>query len=220
MRKPLISSVLTPSLVALAISVGAIGNAFAKGPATQVMVGVDASEWSSLTLPDPPNIFPVEGSGQLQGEFTIVTRDGIEIGLRATDRTDGLLVATGKRKGVYMATTGYDNPPTNSRAEWNYDIHVDLRGSDTELGDYDLTLTQNFVPKLFGSAGPSDVAFSDALPGLFAQATLYQQSWNPTFFNDTFDVNAEGAYNLKLTLKPKAGGPPLTAHIKVIVSAP
>jgi len=214
----LLSSMMATFIITFSIFVP-LSTAFAQGIGT-VEVGADASEWSSATVLSPPTIFPVGGSGQLNGEFTIVQRDGVEIGLRATDRTDGLLTATGKRKGVYMASTGFDNPPTNTRAEWNYDIHIDLRGSGTALGDYDLTLIQTFVRKLGGSAGPFDLTFSDAFPGLLAQATLYQQSFNPVFFNDTFDVNAEGTYNLVLTLKPKAGGPPLKAHIQVIVSAP
>lgn len=207
--------------IALAISLSLMGTAIAQGKGTVVVVGENASEWSSLTPFIPGLTFPVGGSGQLNGEFTIVQRDGIEIGLRATDRTDGLLTATGKKKGIYVASTGYDNPPDNTRAEWNYDIHVDLRGTGTELGDYHLTLTQTFVPKLFGSAGPLDVTLPGIIPSVLVDTvTLYQQSWNPVFFSDTFDVNAEGTYNLKLTLKPKAGGPPLIAHIQVIVSAP
>ncbi len=193
------------------------GTAFAQGRGPVVFVGVDASEWSSDTDDTPP-LFPVGGGGQLNGEFTIVELDGIEIGLRATDRVDGLLTATGVRKGVYMASTGFDTG-TNDRAEWNYDIHVDLRDTGTVLSDYDLTLTQNFVPKLGGSAGPLDLTFSE-ITDMFAQAILYQQSFNPVFFNDTFDVFAEGTYNLNLTLQPKAGGPPLVALIQVIVSAP
>lgn len=203
--------------IALAIALGATGTAFAQGTGT-VMVGVDASEWTSATALDIPNgIFPVGGAGQLNGEFTIVTRDGIEIGLRATDRVDGLLTATGNRKGFYMAFTGFDTGTIN-RAEWNYDIHVDLRGTGTVLSDYNLTLNQTFVNKLSGSAGPFDLTFPDIIPGVLDDAVLYQQSFNPVFFNDTFDVFAEGTYNLVLTLSPKAAGPPLKAHIQVVVS--
>lgn len=205
--------------IALAIALGTTGTAFAQGTGTEVMVGVDASEWTSDTVLDiPGGIFPVGGGGQLNGEFTIVTRDGSEIGLRATDRVDGLLTATGMRKGFYTASTGYDTGTTN-RAEWNYDIHVDLRGTGTELSDYDLTLNQTFVNKLLGSAGPFDLTFPDFTFGVLDNAVLYQLSFNPVFFNDTFDVFAEDTYDLVLTLSPKAGGPPLKAHIQVIVSA-
>ena len=115
-----------------------------------------------------------------------------------------------------MAPTGYDTGTTD-RAEWNYDWHVDLRNTMKTLSDYDLTLHQTFSPKLNGSAGPLDLKFPEIIPGLLDNAVLYQSSQNPVFFNDTFDVHAEGTYNLMLKLKPKAGGPPLIAHIQVIV---
>ena len=133
-------------LVVLAVSIGMMGNAFAQGPGTTVTVGADATQWFSDAA-NPPGYFPVGGAGQLNGEFVIVERGGIQIGLRATDRKDGLLTVSGKRKGVYMAFTGLDMGEAG-RAEWNYDWHVDLRGTGTVLSDYDLTLTQTFSPKL------------------------------------------------------------------------
>ena len=139
--------------------------------------------------------------------------------MRATNRVDGLLIPTGKNKGTYAAPTGFDTG-TVDRAEWNYDIHVDLRGTGTILGEYDLTLGQTFISKLSGSAGPFDLTFPDIIPGVLDGALLYQLSFNPVFFNDTFDVLREGTYNLTLTLQPKGGGAPLIAHIQVVVSDP
>ena len=156
----------------LAILLSAAGTAYAQGKNT-VTVGVLASEWSSATVADAASgIFPVGGSGQLNGEFVIVMRDGMEIGFRATDRTDGLLTPTGKRKGIYEASTGYDSGTMN-RAEWNYDIHVDLRGTGTVLSDYDLKLNQTFINKLNGSAGPFDLTFPELTAGLLDNAVLY-----------------------------------------------
>lgn len=203
-----------------AFLLSAFGQAMANGKGAEVIVGEMVTEWDSATVLDPGNgIFPVGGAGQLNGEFTIAQRGMVQIGLRATDRTDGLLEASGTRKGEYHAATGYDTGTIN-RAEWNYDFHVDLRGSDTTLSDYDLTLTQTFTPKLLGSAGPLDLTFPDITLGLLDNAVLYQNSFNPVFFNDVFDVFAEGTYNISLMLKPKNGGPPLIAHIKVVVSNP
>ena len=87
--------------VCLALALGITGNAFAKGNDLTVTVGADVTEWDSATVEVPGVIIPVGGSGQLQGNFTIVDRaDGVQIGLRATDRTDGLLPpATGNKKG-------------------------------------------------------------------------------------------------------------------------
>lgn len=180
------------------------------------LVGAPASQWFSDTPIPGAGYFPVGGSGQLNGEFVIVQRDGIEIGLRITDRKDGLLTVSGKSKGTYHAPTGLDQG--EARAEWNYDIHVDLRGTDTTLADYQLTLTQTFTPKLAGSANPLDPTFPEATGDLFDNAVLFQQSWNPVFFNDEFDPFAEGTYNLVLKLHPKGGGSPLIAQTKVIVS--
>jgi hypothetical protein len=71
---------------------------------------------------DPRHNYSYRRRGQLNGNFTIVDSDnGAQIGLRASDRTDGLLPpATGKNKGTYLASTGF-NGATNNRAEWNYD---------------------------------------------------------------------------------------------------
>lgn len=202
---------------AFAILLAASGTTFAQGTGTVAVVGAEASVWDSTVMLDPGNgIFPIGGGGQLNGEFTLVERDGIQIGLRATDRTDGLLTASGKRMGVYNAATGFDTG-TVDLAEWNYDWHVDLRGTGTVLGDYNLTLAQTFAPKLNGSAGPLDLSFPNIVGGLLDNAVLYQSSQNPVFFNNTFDPNAEATYHLMLKLQPKNGGPPLIAQIRVIV---
>jgi hypothetical protein len=184
----------------------------------QVTVGAMVTEWDSATPLNPAlGIYPIRGAGQINGEFVIAERDGIQIGLRITDRTDGLLEASGKRTGTYRASTGYDTG-TLDRAEWNYDWHVDLRYSGTTLADYDLTLTQTFTPKLNGSAGPLDLKFPDLLNSLLDNAVLYQSSQNPVFFNDSFDVDKEGTYHLMLKLQPRNGGPPLIAQVKVVVA--
>jgi hypothetical protein len=206
-RTPAIAGFLT---LILATRLFAAGN--------DVTIGTVVTEWSSATLLDAVNgIYPVGGSGQLNGEFVVVERDGVQIGLRATDRTDGLLVVSGVRTGTYQAATGYD-PGTLNRAEWNYDIHLDLRGTGKTLADYTFTLTQTFAPKLNGSAGPLDLKFPDMFEDLLDNAVLYQLSLNPVFFNDSFDVDREGTYHLMLKMQPLTGGPPLIAQIRVVVT--
>ncbi|MEP4146658.1 MAG: hypothetical protein ABJL54_05510, partial [Halioglobus sp.] len=162
------------------------GNAVAGKDSTEV--GAHASEWDSNTTPGD-GIFPVGGSGQLNGEFVIVERDGIQMGLRATDRKDGLLdpvSRSGSKTGVYIACTGEDQGET-SRAEWNYDLHLDLRDTDTTLADYRFTLTQTFADSLYGSTEALDLSFPEWMGGMLNTATLYQQSWNPNFGTETFD---------------------------------
>lgn len=62
-------------------------NAKSLGPIT---VGADASIWDS-NLEENPNagIYPVGGSGQINGEFTIAERNGVQIGLRIQERFEG-----------------------------------------------------------------------------------------------------------------------------------
>lgn len=56
------------------------------------------------------------GSGIPNGEWVVASNQGVELGLRTTDRTDGLLDVSGtngNRIGVYNASTGFDGTTTN-----------------------------------------------------------------------------------------------------------
>lgn len=183
----------------------------------RMTIDTPASEWSSDTAADPgAGIYPVGGSGQLNGEFVTAERNGIQLGLRATDRTDGLLDVSGKKVGEYTAATGFDGSTTN-RAEWNYDVHLDLRDArgvarGTTLADYTLTMTHDIAADM---DNPFDLTFG--VPQL-DNAVLLQHSFNPMFFNSTFDPTVEDTYRLSVTLTPVTfHGPPLTATILVHV---
>ncbi len=192
----------------------------AKGGAANTTVGANVSVWdSNFDDPDPADgIQAIGGDGQVNGEFTIAERDDIQIALRAQQRFEGTLEVSGKKVGVYEAETGQTGPVSDNLATWNYDWHVDLRGTGTTLADYDLTLhVTNVANEIFGSKSPIDLTFGSSV---YDDVVLYQQSWNPGFGNDTFDPNEEGTYNLRLRLSPKAGGPPLSVKIQVIVTDP
>lgn len=189
-------------------------NAKSLGPVT---VGTDASEWDSETEADEENgIYPIGGGGQVNGEFTIAERNGVQIGLRAQKRFVGTIEASGDRVGVYESTTGFSS---GTRAVWNYDWHVDLRGAKGRLagktlGDYDLTLETNIADELFGADIPMDLTF-----GSLENGVLYQGSWNPDFGNDTFDPTVEDTYTFRLILTPKTfRGAPLAVQIRVNVT--
>lgn len=171
------------------------------------------------------------GDGISNGEWFTAEVQGVVIGLRATDRTDGLLDVTGgngNRIGVYEASTGLDGTTTD-RAEWNYEWSVDLSGAkgnaeSRTISDYDLVLEQDYTTEsLFGLLGSDPVQLPmplvcdvDAV-----STTLCQQSWNPTFGNSDFDVDAAATYNLRLVLTPSTfNGPPLAVAIKVNVTDP
>jgi hypothetical protein len=181
---------------------------------------VDVSVWDSeLTGPD---LMPIGGSGQVNGEFVTAERLGIQIGLRASERFVGPLDAAPSANGqvgVYNASTGTSD--TLGRATWNYDWHVDLRGAHgvaagTTLDDYTLTLETDMFESQFGFPEPIDLTFGGALPdGL----VLYQQSFNPVFGDTDFDPLVAGTYNLRLVLTPTTfNGPALAVAIQVVVS--
>lgn len=189
------------------------------GALGKVTVGTDVTEWDSGTTTDPANgIYPIGGTGQLNGEFTVAERNGIQIGLRAQERFEGTIEASGNRTGVYEAETGFSS---GTRATWNYDWHLDLRGAegryaDKTLGDYDLTLETDIASSLFENDIPMDLTF-----GSLDNGVLYQGSWNPDFGNDVFDPTVEGTYHFRLVLTPSTfNGPPLAVAIEINVSDP
>ena len=212
-------------VITLALGMFSIGTVVAKGPASgpgHVMVGVDASVWDS-DLPPGPGLLPIGGGGQINGEFTIAERNGIQIGIRAQKRFVGLLEASPNNNGkvgIYEAAIGFSDP--QERATWNYDWHVDLRDAfgvavGTTLADYDLTLeTDISSTTLFGLPLPLDLTFGGFIPGT---TVLYQSSQNPKFGNPPFNSLAPGTYNFTLVLTPKTfNGPPLKATMQVNVN--
>ncbi len=212
---------------------GSIKSAHAAKPASgpgHVLIGVDASIWDS-TVPLGDGLIPIGGGGQLNGEFTIAERYGIQIGLRAQERFVGTLMTVPNNDnhvGVYEAAGGFSgnsfsgDAMDKERATWNYDWHVDLRDAfgvarGTTLGDYDLTLeTDIAATTLFGFMLPLDLTFGGFIPD---DTILFQSSQNPDFGNPPFDAEAAGTYTFTLVLTPITfKGPPLSVSIQVNVS--
>lgn len=202
--------------MAAAITLGAMAPAMANGAKSMGKTTLDTTVTADQA--DEMNY----GDGIPNGEWVTAEVQGVVIGLRATDRTDGLLDVTGTkgdRVGVYDAATGFDG--TTNRAEWNYEWSVDLEGAvgnaaGTTLEDYSLALEQDFVPAF----GTFDLPMPDVCDA--ASATLCQQSWNPTFGDAEsfgYDVNFPATYNLRLVLTPETfNGPPLAVAIQVNVT--
>ena len=221
--------IVTMAIVA-GLTVGLEGIVMADQPTVpqsgpgKVSIGVDASEWSSDTA-SGPGIFPIGGSGQINGEFTIAERNGIQIGLRAQQRFVGPLDATptkNRKVGIYEAATGFSDE--NDRATWNYDWHVDLReargvAAGKTLVDYDLTLETDIADlTVFGFSLPLDLTFGGFIPD---DTVLYQSSQNPKFGNPPFDATAQDTYHFRLILTPATfNGPPLAVAIQVNVTNP
>ena len=213
-------------MVGLVLTLASVGAATAAGTASgpgEVSVGVEVSVWDSGLAVDPPaGIFPIDGSGQINGEFTTAQRYGIEIGLRAQKRFEGTLAATpdaNGKVGIYEAPAGIGELP--DLATWNFDWHVNLRNAQgvaagKSLGDYDLTLETDMFASFFGFVVPVDFTFGGLVPG---NAVLYQSSQNPAFGNVDFVPTISGTYNLRLVLTPKTfNGPPLAVSIQVNAS--
>ena len=204
---------------------GSIKSAHAAKPASgpgHVLIGLDASTWTS-GAPVGPGLIPIGGAGQVNGEFAIAERYGIQIGLRAQERFVGPLMAVpnnNNKVAVYEATGGFSD--VQERATWNYDWHVDLRDAfgvarGTTLGDYDLTLeTDIATTSLFGFELPLDLTFGGFVPD---DTILFQSSQNPKFGNPPFDAEAAGTYTFTLVLTPTSfKGPSLRVSIQVNVN--
>lgn len=219
------------ALLVMAVSVALVMSVLTPAMAGQTTSGNAANSLGKTTLDttvyaDDPSEMNY-GDGIPNGSWVTTEIQGVVLGLRATDRTDGLLGVTGtngNRVGVYEASPGLDGTTTN-RAEWNYEWSVDLSGATGNaagktIEDYTLSLEQDYTKQsLFGSLGSDPVLLPmpdvcDALSD-----TLCQQSWNPTFGNTDFDLNAEATYNLRLVLTPATfNGPSLAVAIRVNVT--
>ena len=205
----------------------------ALAPSNQ-LVGSESGSIGLITLDtdvyNDNGTYMLYGTGIPNGQWVTAEGQGIVLGLRATDRTDGLLGVTGTqgdRVGVYEATTGYDTG-TNDRAEWNYEWSVDLRDASGSargktLSDYSLVLEQDYTEEsLFDALGSDPVQlFMPATCDYYVMDDVCQQSWNPVFGNDDFDPNEEATYTLRLVLTPETfNGQPLAVKIQVNVEDP
>ena len=171
----------------------------------------------------------IPGSGQCQGQFTLLQEDGVELGIRATKRGPNggpITPAASATAGVsasYNVDAGVQTDPSDlTRAFWNFDLHVDLRGATNgllTLGDYigtgGLTITVECTTGNCGAFGPYTVPFSPGSPFVPDTLELYQTSlntlfdfwpWRPSLLangftgDGSYDVDAQATYKLCLNL--------------------
>ena len=186
-----------------------------------------ASIWDSSILPDSDiGIYPVGGSGQLNGEFIIDTYDGgnsaIEVGLRAQERFEGPnYVPIGNQYFVPVGTSD-----EQGRAIWNYDWHLDFGTSylETKLGaslvplnmtDYTVIFELDTDPSSATSFTQTDLNSFGANPVLLSQTS---QNMKFAVFGGgpTFDAEIPGIYDVKLTVSDVSGSL-ASSSIQVVV---
>ncbi|MEO1087574.1 MAG: hypothetical protein AAFY88_25325, partial [Acidobacteriota bacterium] len=101
-----------------------------------VVAGGDASVWDSA-VPQPVDpatgtVFPIGGSGQVNGEFILETVDlgdsALQVGIRVQERFIGPVLP---RAGTaFFAESG--SPNADGRATWNYELHLDFGTTDDD----------------------------------------------------------------------------------------
>lgn len=180
--------------------------------------GADASVWdSTVPIDSVTGIYPIGGSGQINGEFAIETVEdtnantAIQIGLRAQERFVGPTLP--RMEAMYFADEGESEP---GLATWNYDWHIDFGTTylDDELGnpgltpqnmrDFDVFFEVDTDPSFATSFVSTDINAAATLAGVPAGSPilLSQTSQNIGFgvFGGPLDPTIPGVYNFRLTV--------------------
>ena len=91
-------------------------------------------------------ITAIFGSGNPDSGWVSSVDNNIELGLRAKDRNTGATPNNGA--GTYSFATGFSNPPTNSRAIWNFEfsINSDDSSGTAPLSSYRYVLSYDTNP--------------------------------------------------------------------------
>ncbi len=180
----------------------------------------DVTEWSSTTVPVPGVILPIGGSGQVNGNFIVVEDDSfpnIQIGLRAVERFSPVPLPNSGSN--YVAQAGESGGPGSGLSTWNYETHIDLRGSGLSFDDFTITFTTSILNHSTADFQADLEAFSLVPAGTLDNVELFQASFNPGFFFSGLDPFAPGSYPFEFNLIPKSGvsGPTLSASMVVEV---
>lgn len=191
---------------------------FLAGPPTALAVPVfdsDVSIWDSSVAENGTTLFPIGGSGQVNGNFVVDTNAtaGVQTGIRASRRFSPIPLENSG--STYFIEVGESGP---GLALWNFDFHLDLGAgfpnspspSTGSLGDFDVILDIDFNPAA-GNANffSIDLNTDTALP---STTLLVQGSQNlgfdfwrlisdPNIF--PFDPFTAGEYFFSLTVREK-----------------
>lgn len=231
----------------LALTLGACGESTLTTPdapsSGEQTVGSEAGSLGNITLDTDVSEWNV-GSDQPNGQFITAEGQGVEIGLRAQERFEGLLGVTGATAAAGSPSTrrppapapaarATTTAPGTTTSTWTCRTRgaaTPGRPSPTTV----LVLEQDFTEQsLFESLG-SDPVELPMVEGVCVSSTfdpddLCQQSWNPGFGNSpdreesgegaAYDPDEERDYHLRLVLTPETfNAQPLAVEIRVEVS--
>lgn len=174
-----------------------------------------ASVWDSALAGDGSTLFPIGGSGQVNGAFTLCNHPGAQIGLRVSERFVGPI--TPERSdfaesytGTYMAPAG----DSGGDALWNVEFHLDMGyayqdggAAPESLADASVMVSYDCDPLVGVVNGPSYTIPEGEIPP--TTLVLLQGSENPSFAfvcGSSFDPNADGSYEISAAiLDPNSG---------------
>ncbi|MEM8995833.1 MAG: hypothetical protein AAGF23_13685, partial [Acidobacteriota bacterium] len=210
-----------------------------------VVAGGDASVWDSAVPqpidPSTATVFPIGGSGQVNGEFILETVDlgdsALQVGLRAQERFIGPVLP---RAGTaFFAESG--SPNADGRATWNYEIHLDFGTSDDDttvpgsslesqllrtltalnMRDYTVEFLFDTDPTTASQFTVTDLNEFLEMGGVGPDVLLFQTSQNPDFGvfggGGAFDADLEGTYELRLRVSDPEGEAIADVGLLVIV---
>ena len=93
----------------LIFALGASGTALAQNAPCTPAFDTDASVWDSAVMGDGTTLFPIGGSGQVNGAFTACATPGVQVALRASER---FVVSPGHEEdGIFHMPTGQSGHP-------------------------------------------------------------------------------------------------------------
>ncbi|MEM6793893.1 MAG: hypothetical protein AAF725_07905 [Acidobacteriota bacterium] len=239
--QPTLGNTKTVSLLALSALL-----LLAASSGATVVAGGEASVWDSdVPQPAPPEpedvLFPIGGSGQVNGAFILETVEiggsALQVGLRAQERFIGPVLP---RAGTaFFAESG--SPNADGRASWNYEIHLDFGTSDADttlpgkslesqllkpleplnMRDFTVEFQLDTDPSAATSFVTTDLNESLDLGGAGPEIRLLQFSLNPDFDvfggGGAFDADLEGLYDVRLRVSDDQGETVAEASIQVIV---
>ena len=199
--------------------------------AATLMIATSASAAASYGDIVSPGVY--FGSGNVNGNWTIDTSNGIEAALRIKDR--GTLATVDGSSGVYQVNPGLCNPVCSGgpKAAWNYELSVNTHGGGGVLDltnvlvflelDQDASAAVTYGTPLNVLTNWNDNTYWNGGTRVGASPVSgefgVQQSANPLFSDSGYGyLPGPGLYDLRLTVTDRAGN--VLARTTAEVSVP